>query len=157
MIMVKETWLNLNYQINIIDAVLLIWSILMQDEHHHTAINRHEKTLTHTSTNLFSRNSICGEEVEEVYVGIDICVMVWIHSQITLHQHPWWNTSHETYVLNTWSVPGKNPGTSTKVKIGMLNESRNRTNLAAFTEESMSRHPAKCPGLFATTFEIVSK
>ena len=30
---------------------------------------------------------------------------------------------------STWSVPGRNPGTSTKVIMGMLKLSRNRTNL----------------------------
>jgi len=43
-------------------------------------------------------------------------------------------------------VPGKNPGTSTNVMIGILNESQKRTNLAAFTDASISRHPAKLVG-----------
>ena len=32
----------------------------------------------------------------------------------------------------TWSVPGRKPGTSTKVRIGMLNASKKRTNRAAY-------------------------
>ena len=43
-------------------------------------------------------------------------------------------------------VPGKNPGTSTKVIIGILKQSQNLTNLAPFLEESISRHPAKTKG-----------
>jgi len=38
------------------------------------------------------------------------------------------------------------PGTSTKVTIGMLNESQNLTNLAALTEASMSKQPARTAG-----------
>lgn len=51
----------------------------------------------------------------------------------------------------TCAVPGKKPGTSTKVKMGILKQSRKRTKRAALIEESMSRQPAKCPGLLATT------
>jgi hypothetical protein len=47
-------------------------------------------------------------------------------------------------------VPGKKPGTSTNVTIGMLNASQNRTNRAALIEASMSRQPARCIGWFAT-------
>ena len=46
----------------------------------------------------------------------------------------------------SWLVPGKNPGTSTNVTIGILNESQKRTNRAAFTDASMSRHPANING-----------
>ena len=53
--------------------------------------------------------------------------------------------------LNSWSVPGRNPGTSTRVMIGMLNASQKRTNRAAFSEAAMSRVPANCSGWFATT------
>lgn len=42
------------------------------------------------------------------------------------------------------------PGTSTNVKMGMLNASQNRTKRAPFTEELMSRHPATYLGLFPT-------
>jgi len=38
-------------------------------------------------------------------------------------------------------IPGKNPGTSTKVTMGMLKASQKRTNLAPFTEALMSRQP----------------
>ena len=43
----------------------------------------------------------------------------------------------------SWSVPGKNPGTSTKVTNGIENASQNLTNLAAFQLASESRTPAK--------------
>ncbi len=39
------------------------------------------------------------------------------------------------------SVPGRNPGTSTNVRIGMLNASQNRTNRDAFSDASMSSVP----------------
>ena len=42
----------------------------------------------------------------------------------------------------TWFTPGKNPGTSTRVTMGILKASQNRTNLAAFTDALMSRQPA---------------
>lgn len=38
-------------------------------------------------------------------------------------------------------IPGKNPGTSTNVMIGILNASQNLTNLAPFTEAFMSKQP----------------
>lgn len=37
--------------------------------------------------------------------------------------------------------PGKNPGTSTKVMMGMLKLSQNLTNLAPFTDALMSKQP----------------
>ena len=43
-------------------------------------------------------------------------------------------------------VPGKNPGTSTNVRIGILNASQNLTKRAAFLELSTSRHPASTLG-----------
>ena len=49
------------------------------------------------------------------------------------------------------AVPGRNPGTSTKVTSGMLNASQVRTNRAALTEASMSRTPASAPGWLPTT------
>ena len=49
------------------------------------------------------------------------------------------------------AVPGRNPGTSTKVMIGMLKQSQNRTNRAALVDEAMSRHPASTIGWLATT------
>eukprot|EP00962_Isochrysis_galbana_P048654 scaffold20356_cov125-Isochrysis_galbana.AAC.12 len=42
--------------------------------------------------------------------------------------------------------PGRKPGTSTKVRIGMLKQSQKRTNRAALMEASMSRHPANSCG-----------
>ena len=51
----------------------------------------------------------------------------------------------------SWFVPGRKPGTSTKVSSGMLNASQNRTNRAAFSQESMSSVPARTLGWFATT------
>ncbi len=53
--------------------------------------------------------------------------------------------------FHSWSVPGRKPGTSTKVSTGMLNASQVRTNRAAFSEASMSRVPANCIGWLATT------
>jgi tmRNA-binding protein len=41
------------------------------------------------------------------------------------------------------------PGTSTKVMIGILKASKKRTKRAALIEESMSKQPARCAGLFA--------
>ncbi|CAB4932332.1 unannotated protein [freshwater metagenome] len=52
---------------------------------------------------------------------------------------------------HSWSVPGRKPGTSTRVMTGMLNASQVRTNLAAFSDAEMSRVPANCIGWFATT------
>ena len=49
----------------------------------------------------------------------------------------------------SWSVPGRKPGTSTKVSTGMLFASHRRTKRAAFSEASMSRVPARCEGWLA--------
>lgn len=38
-------------------------------------------------------------------------------------------------------LPGRNPGTSSNVMIGMLNASQKRTKRAPFTDASISRHP----------------
>lgn len=38
-------------------------------------------------------------------------------------------------------LPGKNPGTSTKVTIGILKASKNRTNRAALVDASISKQP----------------
>lgn len=40
-----------------------------------------------------------------------------------------------------FNLPGKNPGTSTNVTIGMLKESQNLTNLAPLTEAFISKQP----------------
>src|SRR6476620_2568883 len=48
-------------------------------------------------------------------------------------------------------VPGRKPGTSTKVSTGTLKASQVRTNRAAFSDASMSSVPANCIGLLATT------
>ena len=45
--------------------------------------------------------------------------------------------------FHSWSVPGKNPGTSSKTKIGILKQSQNLTNRAAFSDELLSNTPAK--------------
>ena len=42
-----------------------------------------------------------------------------------------------------WAVPGKNPGTSTKVMIGILKASQKRTKRAALREALMSSTPAR--------------
>jgi hypothetical protein len=49
------------------------------------------------------------------------------------------------------AVPGRKPGTSTSVRIGMLKASQKRTKRAAFGDESMSRQPASTIGWLATT------
>ena len=41
----------------------------------------------------------------------------------------------------TVHVPGRNPGTSTKVMMGILNASQKRTNRAPLTEALMSKQP----------------
>ena len=43
--------------------------------------------------------------------------------------------------INYILLPGRKPGTSTNVTIGMLNESQNLTNLAPLTEALMSKQP----------------
>ena len=45
-------------------------------------------------------------------------------------------------------LPGRKPGTSTRVMIGMLKASQNRTNRPALIEAFMSRHPAATFGFF---------
>ena len=52
--------------------------------------------------------------------------------------------------LYSWSVPGRKPGTSTSMTIGMLKQSQVRTNRAAFSEALMSRQPANWVGWLAT-------
>ena len=47
------------------------------------------------------------------------------------------------------SLPGRNPGTSTNVTIGMLNASQKRTNRDAFSLASMSSVPPSTFGWFA--------
>ena len=44
------------------------------------------------------------------------------------------------------SVPGRKPGTSTKVTSGILKASQNLTNLAALVDASISKHPARTEG-----------
>ena len=43
--------------------------------------------------------------------------------------------------LRNTHKPGRNPGTSTNVMIGMLNASQKRTNRAPLTEALMSKQP----------------
>src|SRR5690349_25116450 len=52
---------------------------------------------------------------------------------------------------HSWVTPGRKPGTSTNVRIGIEKASHVLTNLAAFSEASISRQPARCSGWFATT------
>jgi hypothetical protein len=47
-------------------------------------------------------------------------------------------------------VPGRKPGTSSKVTSGILKASQKRTKRAAFTDASMSSVPARNAGWFAT-------
>jgi hypothetical protein len=47
-------------------------------------------------------------------------------------------------------VPGRKPGTSTKVTIGMSKASQERTKRPAFFDEAMSRTPASTIGWLAT-------
>ena len=48
------------------------------------------------------------------------------------------------------ATPGRKPGTSTSVRIGMLKASQKRTKRAALRDESMSSTPARYSGWFAT-------
>ena len=50
----------------------------------------------------------------------------------------------------SWSVPGRKPGTSTKVTSGMLKASHVRTKRAPFSEASMSSVPASTCGWLPT-------
>src|SRR3546814_6989865 len=52
--------------------------------------------------------------------------------------------------LNSCAVPGRKPGTSTKVTMGMLKQSQNLTKRAALIDEAMSRQPASTIGWLAT-------
>src|SRR5712692_9142549 len=51
---------------------------------------------------------------------------------------------------NSCCVPGRKPGTSSKVTSGRLNASQKRTNRAPFTEALMSSTPASTAGWLAT-------
>ena len=48
--------------------------------------------------------------------------------------------------FHSWSVPGKNPGTSSSTSRGILKASQKRTNRAPFTEAFTSKTPAKTAG-----------
>src|SRR4051794_35097208 len=50
----------------------------------------------------------------------------------------------------SWSTPGRNPGTSTKVMSGILKASQVRTKRAAFSDDSMSSTPASTMGWLPT-------
>ncbi len=52
--------------------------------------------------------------------------------------------------FHSWSVPGRKPGTSTRVTTGMLKASQVRTKRAAFSAALMSRVPAMDIGWLAT-------
>ena len=51
----------------------------------------------------------------------------------------------------SWSVPGRKPGTSTKVTSGTLNASQKRTKRAALIDAEMSSAPASTRGWLPTT------
>jgi hypothetical protein len=44
--------------------------------------------------------------------------------------------------VHSWSVPGRYPGTSTSVRIGIENASQNRTKREAFSPAAILRVPA---------------
>jgi hypothetical protein len=46
----------------------------------------------------------------------------------------------------SWAVPGRKPGTSSKVTMGMLKQSQKRTKRAPLRDALMSRQPARCAG-----------
>ena len=52
--------------------------------------------------------------------------------------------------VHSWSVPGRKPGTSTNVRMGIENASQKRTNLAAFSPAGMLSVPAMALGWLAT-------
>src|SRR5919198_5825788 len=52
--------------------------------------------------------------------------------------------------LCSWSAPGRYPGVSTSVTIGMLNASQNLMKRAALLDEFISKAPAKYIGWLAT-------
>ncbi len=51
---------------------------------------------------------------------------------------------------NSCCVPGRKPGTSSKVTSGMLKQSQKRTNRAPLSEALMSSTPASTAGWLAT-------
>ncbi len=51
---------------------------------------------------------------------------------------------------HSWSVPGRKPGTSTKVITGTLKLSQVRTKRAAFSLAAMLRQPARSIGWLPT-------
>ncbi|SIN56419.1 Uncharacterised protein [Mycobacteroides abscessus subsp. abscessus] len=52
--------------------------------------------------------------------------------------------------LYSCSVPGRKPGTSSRVMIGMPKQSQVRMNRAAFSDALISRQPANWVGWLAT-------
>lgn len=46
-------------------------------------------------------------------------------------------------IFTNMNLPGKNPGTSTNVTMGILKASQNRTKRAPFTEALISRQPVE--------------
>ncbi len=50
----------------------------------------------------------------------------------------------------SWADPGRKPGTSSNVTMGMLNASQKRTNRAALMDALMSSTPASTAGWLAT-------
>ena len=53
--------------------------------------------------------------------------------------------------FHSCSVPGKNPGTSTKTKRGIWKASQKRTKRAALRDALLSKTPARIMGWLATT------
>ena len=54
----------------------------------------------------------------------------------------WWQGGDIGGGGGVTNIPGRNPGTSTKVMMGILNASQKRTNRAPLTEALMSKQPA---------------
>src|SRR3954462_15610998 len=50
----------------------------------------------------------------------------------------------------SWLTPGRNPGTSSSVTMGMLKQSQKRTKRAALSAELISSTPASTIGCWAT-------
>ena len=53
--------------------------------------------------------------------------------------------------LNSQLLPGRKPGTSAKVTIGILNALQKRIKRDDFRDASISRHPARFKGWLPTT------
>lgn len=56
---------------------------------------------------------------------------------------PHWAKPHVLAPTSINDLPGRKPGTSTKVMSGILNASQNRTKRAPFTDELISKQPRR--------------